>query len=80
MVSVLARFWNEIAETQNLKTAWVKRMYTLDQDQINDEIDKEYFQLKAAVHGNTKNGSKAAANRENAKSPKPNAQGKARSR
>jgi len=47
MVSVLARYWNEIAETQKLKTAWAKRMFTLDQDQINDEIDKEYFQLKA---------------------------------
>ncbi len=48
MVSVLARFWNEIAATQQLRTAWAKRMFVLDQDQINEEIDVEYYHLKAA--------------------------------
>lgn len=47
LTSVAAPIWNEIAETQKLATAWARKAFRMDPDQMAEFEDKEYADLVA---------------------------------
>ena len=46
--SVGTEIWNEIAETQQLKTVWAKKAFRMTSDQMCQQVSEEYEKLKAA--------------------------------
>lgn len=42
MDSVAARIWNEIARTQPLRTQWARERFSMNEDQITAQINKDY--------------------------------------
>ena len=46
LTSVDASIWNEIAKTQTLKTAWAKKAFSMDQNQMAEAENREYQALK----------------------------------
>lgn len=48
LTSVAAPIWNEIAETQKLKTEWAKKAFRLDAMELAELESREYRELKAA--------------------------------
>ena len=46
--SVATPIWNEIARTQELKTAWAKKAFSLNAAQMVELVSREYEELKAA--------------------------------
>ncbi len=49
LTNVAAPIWNEIARTQKLKTAWAKKVFSLDDQAITELENKEYQSLKEKV-------------------------------
>ena len=49
LTSVAAPIWNQIAETQTLKTVWARKAFKLDGMAMAELEDKEYKTLKAKV-------------------------------
>ena len=49
LTSVAAPIWNEIAETQKLKTAWARRVFSMNNQELAEEEDREYKALKPKV-------------------------------
>lgn len=45
MHQAAARYWNEIAATQPLKTEWAQQMFPLPQEQLNAALDREEQRL-----------------------------------
>jgi len=43
--SVAARIWNEIAEQGNLATAWAKKAFSMSEEELSQEEDREYKAL-----------------------------------
>ena len=41
MYQAPARVWNQIAETQDLRTEWAKKMFPLPQDLMDEEVQAE---------------------------------------
>ena len=50
LTSVAAPIWNEIAKTQELKTAWARMAFSLDPAKMAELEDQEFGKLKAK-HG-----------------------------
>ena len=49
LTSVATAAWNQIAETQKLKTAWAKKAFALNSEEMQQAEDKEYKALARAV-------------------------------
>jgi len=49
LTSVATAVWNQIAETQKLKTAWAKKAFALNSEEMQQAEDKEYKALARAV-------------------------------
>ena len=49
LTSVATAVWNQIAETQKLKTAWAKKAFALNPEEMQQAEDKEYKALARAV-------------------------------
>ena len=49
LTSVATAVWNQIAETQKLKTAWAKKVFALNPEEMQQAEDKEYKALARAV-------------------------------
>lgn len=49
LTSVATMVWNQIAETQELKTAWAKKVFAMGPEQMLQAEDEEYRALKATV-------------------------------
>lgn len=49
MLQVAAAVWNEIAKTQPLETAWAKKWFRMNQDELTQADQKEYEDLKKKV-------------------------------
>ena len=49
LTSVAAAVWNQIAETQQLKTAWARKVFALGPEEMLRAEDAEYEALKATV-------------------------------
>lgn len=47
MTSIAAQIWNEIAKTQTLRTAWARKAFAMNGEEIAAEEDREYKILKA---------------------------------
>ena len=47
MASIAAQIWNEIAKTQTLRTAWARKAFAMNGEEIAAEEDREYKILKA---------------------------------
>ena len=47
LTSVAAPIWNEIAETQKLKTAWAKKAFAMDGMEMAELEDREYKAAKS---------------------------------
>jgi hypothetical protein len=45
LLSMLARTWNQMAEEQELKTEWARKVFRMDDDQMSDETDREWMEL-----------------------------------
>lgn len=45
LTSVATQIWNEIAETQELKSEWAKREFRLNPEQMAESEDREYQAL-----------------------------------
>lgn len=45
-----ASLWNQVAKTQNLRTAWAKDLFPLNQEALDKELDLQLEQLQAAGH------------------------------
>lgn len=46
MLQVAAPIWNDIAETQELATAWARKAFRMDPQEMADLQDREYAELK----------------------------------
>lgn len=46
LVNVADFIWNDIARTQDLRTPWARRAFSLDGQQMADLEDADYFALK----------------------------------
>jgi len=46
LVNVADFIWNDIARTQQLRTPWARRAFALDNQQMADLEDADYFALK----------------------------------
>ena len=46
--SVATPIWNEIARTQELKTEWARKAFSLNGEQMVKLVNREYEELKAA--------------------------------
>jgi hypothetical protein len=46
MTNVPQYIWNELAKAVTLRTAWAKRMFALNQDQVVDELNKQAKQME----------------------------------
>ena len=49
LTSVATAVWNQVAETQQLKTAWAKKAFALNSEEMQQAEDKEYKALARAV-------------------------------
>lgn len=49
LVNVADFVWNDIARTQQLRTPWARRAFALDNQQMADLDDADYFALKDRV-------------------------------
>lgn len=49
LVNVAAFIWNDIAKTQHLRTPWARRAFALDNQQMAELEDADYFALKGKV-------------------------------
>ena len=49
LTSVATAVWNQIAEMQQLKTAWAKKAFALNPEEMQQAEDKEYKALARAV-------------------------------
>ncbi len=49
LTSVAATVWNQIAQTQALQTAWAKKVFALNPEEMQQAEDKEYKALARAV-------------------------------
>ena len=49
LTSVATAVWNQVAETQKLKTAWAKKAFALNSEEMQQAEDKEYKALARAV-------------------------------
>ena len=49
LTSVATAVWNQIAETQQLKTAWAKKAFALNPEEMQQAEDKEYRALARTV-------------------------------
>lgn len=45
MHQAAAKFWNEIARTQTLKTEWAQQMFPLPQEQLDQALEREEQRL-----------------------------------
>lgn len=53
LTSVAAPIWNEIAQTQHLKTAWARKAFALDGQGMAELEDQEWKALKAKSDSET---------------------------
>lgn len=49
LTSVATAVWNQIAETQKLRTAWAQKVFALNSEEMQQAEDKEYKALARAV-------------------------------
>ena len=49
LTSVATAVWNQIAETQKLKTAWAQKVFALNPEEMQQAEDKEYKALARTV-------------------------------
>lgn len=49
LTSVATMVWNQIAETQKLRTAWAQKVFALNSEEMQQAEDKEYKALARAV-------------------------------
>lgn len=47
-----ASLWNEIAKATELKTEWGQRMFRLDEEELDEALEKQAEQMRAAGYPN----------------------------
>lgn len=45
--SVAAAIWNDLAQTEKLRTAWAKKVFAMNEEELSAQEDEEYLSMKA---------------------------------